>query len=168
MSSSPEPSLANGHGSPLEDSSISPAADGAQSDSDLSEVNETVVIARPRDSPSAFDHDHDSDDAKPDSESHRAAESSADDNNEVSDDADFDVEDSPVASHSDAAQDELSESNDSHRAAKRKVGAGENEYIAANPELYGLRRSVRGLKNFSLLNLADRNYSLARPSNPKL
>lgn len=143
MSSSPEPSLANGHGSPLEDSSISPAADGAQSDSDLSEVNETVVIARPRDSPSAFDHDHDSDDAKPDSEPHKAAESSADENNEVSDDADFDMEDSPVASHSDAAQDEISESNDSHRAAKRKVGAGENEYIAANPELYGLRRSVR-------------------------
>ena len=143
MSSSPEPSLANGHGSPMEESSPSPVADGAQSDSDLSEVNDTVVIARPRGSPSAFDHDHDSDDdAKQDSEPHKVADSSAEEDNEVSDDADFDAEDSPVASHSDAAQDERSESNDSHRAAKRKVGGGENEYIAANPELYGLRRSV--------------------------
>ncbi|KAK8056887.1 Chromodomain helicase [Apiospora rasikravindrae] len=155
MSSSPEPSLANGHGSPLEESSVSPVADGAQSDSDLSEVNETVVIARPRGSPSAFDHDHDSDDAKPDSEPHEAAESSAEENNDVSDDADFDMEDSPVASHSDAAQEERSESNDSHRAAKRKVGAGENEYIAANPELYGLRRSSRPTKQPKLIDSDD-------------
>ena len=39
--------------------------------------------------------------------------------------------------------DDRSASHDSRRASKRKITLEDDEYIANNPELYGLRRSVR-------------------------
>ncbi|KAI0126013.1 SNF2 super family protein [Xylariales sp. AK1849] len=141
MSSSPEPGHTNGY-SPLDKPGTNGTADDAHSESDLSEVNDTVVIAQPITSTSAFGH------GSPDDENvdMRSAESSEDGNGNASDDADFDMDDSPAPSQSDGAQDERSTSDDSQRAAKRKVGNDEEGFINANPELYGLRRSSRPSK----------------------
>jgi chromodomain-helicase-DNA-binding protein 1 len=149
MSSSPEPSFANGHHSPLEELDVDAVPDKAQSESDLSEVNDTVV-AQPLPSISAYPH-RSHDDDKVDMDTPDAAESSDDGNDNASDDADFDMEDSPAASQSDGAQDERSASNESRPTAKRKVPiiVEEDEFMRTNPELYGLRRSVRW-KNLSL------------------
>lgn len=78
------------------------------------------------------------------------SDASADDN--ASDDGDFDMQQSSPSRHED--QDDLeviddvlptptrASSSDSSRPPKRKAKVDEDEYIKANPELYGLRRSV--------------------------
>lgn len=78
---------------------------------------------------------------------HDFAESSdSPDENNASDDADFDmgdeIDDEPTNVQSDAAGDSRSSSNESSRPAKRKAAVEEEDFIKANPELYGLRRSV--------------------------
>lgn len=75
------------------------------------------------------------------SESDNASEDNA------SDDGDFDMEESIPSQHDDA-EEERASSIDSNRVPKRKAAVAEDEYIKANPELYGLRRSVR-LEKFS-------------------
>lgn len=69
------------------------------------------------------------------------SESSAVEAQDESDDADFDMEDSPPEAPTTTAREERSTSTESRRPAKRKQPA-EDEHILANPELYGLRRSV--------------------------
>ncbi|KAM5380488.1 hypothetical protein ACJA88_004817 [Fusarium oxysporum] len=69
-----------------------------------------------------------------------ASEQSSEDN--ASDDGDFDMEESLPSQNEDAMEDRDS-STDSNRASKRKAPVEEDEYIKANPELYGLRRSTR-------------------------
>lgn len=59
-----------------------------------------------------------------------------------SDDADFDMEDSPAPPPASSARIDRSTSHDSRRPSKRKLGVEEDEFIKANPELYGIRRSV--------------------------
>ncbi|KAM5351698.1 hypothetical protein ACJ41O_004421 [Fusarium nematophilum] len=68
------------------------------------------------------------------------SEQSSEDN--ASDDADFDMEESLPSQNDDAVEDRAS-STDSNKASKRKAPIEEDEYIKANPELYGLRRSTR-------------------------
>lgn len=63
---------------------------------------------------------------------------------DASDDADYDMEDSPAAVAINNDQEEYSTSIDSHRPLKRKLGL-DKKHIIANPELYGLRRSVRNI-----------------------
>jgi hypothetical protein len=138
-SSSPEPAAANGF-SPSPDRDGDITADGHQSESDLSEVNDTV-IAHPLRPASAVGHDSPAEENVY-AEEQDAIESSDSDNDHVSEDADFDMEESPAPSQSDAAQDDRSTSNDSRPTAKRKVANEEEDFINANPELYGLRRSV--------------------------
>jgi len=70
-------------------------------------------------------------------------ESSEADAQGESDDADFDIEESPAAPAANGERHGRSTSIESRRPAKRKIGIEEDEYILANPELYGLRRSVR-------------------------
>ena len=72
----------------------------------------------------------------------------------VSEDAEFELQ--PVA-HSprhDGEDDHLS-SGESSRAPKRKAPAEEDEFIKANPELYGLRRSVCFAELLKYLTLED-------------
>ena len=59
-----------------------------------------------------------------------------------SDDADYEIE-SPLPPTIQVTRDALSSSDDSRRPSKRKAGIEEDEYIMNNPELYGIRRSVR-------------------------
>lgn len=146
MSSSPEPSSVNGHMSPETRAGARVILNDRASESDLSDVdvNENAALAESSTSSSPI-RNQSSRDLEPDLDSEPGAESSDndDDNNNASDDADFDMEDSPAPSQSDALQDERSTSNSSRRVPKRKAVADEDDYIRENPELYGLRRSVR-------------------------
>lgn len=66
-------------------------------------------------------------------------DSSDDDGKDESEDADFDIEESPQPVVERAQR---SSSVESRRPTKRKLPAEEDPHILANPELYGLRRSV--------------------------
>jgi len=70
-----------------------------------------------------------------------ASESSAAEVQDESEDAEFDMEDSPAPTAPDRGRQDRSTSTESRRPAKRKLDL-EDEHIQANPELYGLRRSV--------------------------
>ena len=59
-----------------------------------------------------------------------------------SDDADYEME-SPPPPQVQITRDDRSSSQGSPRPSKRKSGIEEDEYIMNNPELYGIRRSVR-------------------------
>jgi chromodomain-helicase-DNA-binding protein 1 len=108
------------------------------SESDLSEVAIPIV-----DEPSpASSPEHQSEFGTQDTE---ASESSAAEAQDESDDADFDMEDSPPAVAANPSRGERSTSVESRRPPKRKLGL-EDEHILANPELYGLRRSVCNIK----------------------
>lgn len=77
---------------------------------------------------------------------HQDLESSASSeagDHDASDDADFDIEERPAAAPTNNARNYRSTSRDSRRLSKRKLGFEDDEHIMANPELYGLRRSVR-------------------------
>ena len=69
-------------------------------------------------------------------------ESESSDNDNASEDAAFDMEESPISPHEEDAPRERQGSSDSSSSLKRKAPGGESDYINANPELYGLRRSV--------------------------
>ena len=72
-----------------------------------------------------------------------SSDHSDDDNDNRSDDADFDMEDDVAETSNHNTRDDRSSSRESRRPSKRKIGIEDDEYIKANPELYGLRRSVR-------------------------
>ena len=106
------------------------------SDSDLSDVaNPILDIASPA---ASLKHEPD------DSEQEQDATSSAVEVQEVSDDADYDLDDDPPTTTA-IAESQRSASTESRRPAKRKLGVEDDEHILANPELYGLRRSVCSL-----------------------
>jgi chromodomain-helicase-DNA-binding protein 1 len=110
-----------------------------QSDSDLSDVQEPNAI---QDSPSPSPQANDITEPLADGRDFEESDQSSDDN--ASQDADFDMEDDLPSPQSEPVPDPAgSSSRDSSRGAKRKAGIEEDEYIKANPELYGLRRSVR-------------------------
>lgn len=133
----PTPSLplSNGHGSPLANSVLTNDDAPYDSESDLSEVAIPIVDEQ---SP-ATSTNHQSEFGGQDTE---VSESSDDEALDESDDADFDMEESPAPAVTNGARNDRSTSTESRRPAKRKLGL-EDEHILANPELYGLRRSVR-------------------------
>ncbi|KAI0177130.1 SNF2 super family protein [Pestalotiopsis sp. NC0098] len=153
MSSSPEPEAANGY-SNLVVRDDGGANGDAHAESDVSDAEHTITV-RPRTSASP-DYDQSADENENTFEQERdAIESSASDNDDPADDADFDIEDSPAPSHSDGAQDERSASNSSRQSNKRKATNDEEDYIKANPELYGLRRSSRPNKQPKVVDSDD-------------
>jgi chromodomain-helicase-DNA-binding protein 1 len=63
---------------------------------------------------------------------------------DASEDADYDIVDTPRSGPTGAAGMERTSSNESRPPARRKNGHPlEDDFIRDNPELYGLRRSVR-------------------------
>ena len=126
--------LLNGHTSPLATSTLTNDDAPYDSESDLSEVANPIVD-EPSPAPSM---NRQSEVGAQDSD---ASESSAAEDQDVSDDADFDMEDSPPPTAPDNGRNERSTSTESRRPAKRKLDL-EEEHMRANPELYGLRRSV--------------------------
>lgn len=125
---------ANGHSSPLQDSALTTQDAPYASDSELSEA------AVPNRSPSPA--------SSPNNQSEFGAQDSDDSDASAAElieqsDADFDMEDSPAPQALNTSRQDRSSSAESHRPAKRKVVVEDDEHIKANPELYGLRRSVR-------------------------
>jgi chromodomain-helicase-DNA-binding protein 1 len=137
MSTSPEPSPANGHLSPVADEVTVNTFNGDQSDSDLSEVQAVDVDERARDYLDGLNGPRDT---KIEDESDDPSEGSQ---NDGSDDADYDMAESVASPRSIQEADIPSSSNSSQRPAKRRAPAiVEDDYIRNDPELYGLRRSV--------------------------
>ncbi len=140
MSAFGEGSPANGHLSPTADGSTIGVANGIASESDLSDVS----AARPAQAEAPSPDAADSPDEKPDVtlEGVSEASDSADDNEDNQDeDADFDMADSPASAQSDG--DKLDSSTIDARPASKRKAVMEDEFMRENPELYGLRRSVR-------------------------
>jgi len=129
--------LSNGHTSPSAGPIFTNDDAPYDSESDLSEVAIPLV-----DEPSpASSNNHPSEFGAQDTE---ASDSSAAEARDESEDAEFDMEDSPAPAPTNGGRHDRSTSTESRHPAKRKLGVREDEHILANPELYGLRRSVRG------------------------
>jgi len=134
----------NGHASPLVDTGNHVAANGIQSDSDLSDVQAPDAEAPSPDTPEAGEVTV----RNPELTVEEPSESSDDD---ASADADFDMDDSPQSPQSEQEDDEPSPSNGSRQPPKRKAPTSvEEDYMRENPELYGLRRSVCTLHSSSI------------------
>lgn len=132
----------NGHLSPKLEISMSFDNGDQSDDNDFPETHEAVPD---QPSPSSSDDANEIPNIVNDDTHMSESEQSSEGN--ASDDADFDMEES-LPSQNDDPVDERASSTDSNRASKRKAPVAEDEYIKANPELYGLRRSVRD-ENFS-------------------
>lgn len=113
------------------------------SDSDLSDAKDVVVAdpdtrapsSDPEELPAQNDIAHDA--LASDGEANSAST-----HDDASDDGDFDMDEGAPSPQSDHERDDRSASLSSRRSSKRKSPA-EDTYIQQNPELYGLRRSVR-------------------------
>ncbi|KAF4966934.1 hypothetical protein FZEAL_10594, partial [Fusarium zealandicum] len=127
----------NGHLSPGDEISMSFDTGDHAGDSDSPDPHDHTLD---QPSPSPSDDANDTSNMVQDDTHMSPSEQSSDDN--ASDDADFDMEES-VPSQNDDAVEERASSTDSNRTSKRKAPVEEEEYIKANPELYGLRRSTR-------------------------
>jgi chromodomain-helicase-DNA-binding protein 1 len=146
--------LLNGHVSPFESSTLTNDDAPYDSESDLSEVANPIV-----DEPSpAPSRNHQPEFGAQDTD---ASESSAAEVQDESEDADFDMEDSPAPTAPDRGRQDRSTSTES-RPAKRKLDL-EDEHIQANPELYGLRRSVCYFSMGGMLDYIADSSSQARP-----
>jgi chromodomain-helicase-DNA-binding protein 1 len=142
-SSSSSPSSGNGHLHPLLAPVVEVDSGDRLSDSDLSDAHDTVhdtvdvAVASSRSSSSDPNDitNHTVNDGLDSQESDVNSDANA------SDDADFDMDDEAASIQSDPGEDDRSTSQESRRAPKRK-SVIEDEFMKANPELYGLRRSV--------------------------
>ena len=130
----PQMPLSNGHTSPLANSALTNDDAPYDSESDLSEVAIPMI-----DEPSpATPSNHQSEFGGGNTE---ASESDDKEVPDESEDADFDMDDSPPPAATNSRH-ERSTSTESRRPPKRKIGVEDDAHILANPELYGLRRSV--------------------------
>ena len=149
MSSPATGGPANGHLSPDDAMDSTLVTRSRQSDEALSGAqgdSEPTRFASPLNAPNGSTSHVRLDDNDAMSES----QSSSDDN--MSEDADFDMQQSSPSNHDMHSELEVPDdlaptptrasSSDSVRPVKRKAHVEEDEYIKANPELYGLRRSV--------------------------
>lgn len=129
----------NGHSSQYEVISSMAAVESGQSDIDLPDArHSSAARSSPADSDLPVQE-------TPDYADERLAYSQSDISEErhASQDADYDMHEA-VASQPDDDDDQSRESTpNSNRPSKRKALVSEDDYIKANPELYGLRRSVR-------------------------
>lgn len=126
----------NGHISPLAVHVVAADSPSEHSDSDLSDANEPAVID------AASDADAPGEEYDEDEHIVAASDSSADVDAEGEPDGDYDS-DSPPSEQAESDGAQSSMSHDSQRPPKRKASAEKEDYITQNPELYGLRRSVR-------------------------
>jgi chromodomain-helicase-DNA-binding protein 1 len=149
-------SLTNGHSSPLA-INVAPASQlSPPSESELSDVKENVVEA-PSSDEDAPGEAYDEDD-----EMQIDSDSSEDVDAEGEPDGDYDSE-TPPPVQVESSRARSSTSQESRRPPKRKASVEEDDFMTQNPELYGLRRSVRtsfAMQNMSLTEAQGR----ARPT----
>ena len=146
----------NGHVSPPAAQVTTANSPPQHSDSDLSDAKEPTALERASDADApGEDYDEDEDMAAP-------SESSEDVDAEGEPDGDYDSDSPPSEqAHSDRARSSVSQ--ESSRPLKRKASADKDDYITQNPELYGLRRSVRGTHRLAVHKLTAAQ-GRARPS----
>lgn len=114
-----------------------------RSESELSDINDLPTTALPptseQEDVDMSDHaDHDAIQAMATSEMDESEDASGEE------DADFSEDMSPAEDMDGVTAHNASSSSSEHssRSRKRKASFDDDEYIKANPELYGLRRSV--------------------------
>jgi len=127
--------LTNGHISEADSARTKPSPHPTRSESELSDLNDLPTASRAE----AGDHPDSDEDAM-----HDMATSELYDEEDAAgeEDADFEQE-TPPPEPSRGSRHDRSLSEESSRPGKRKSGADDEEYMKQNPELYGLRRSVR-------------------------
>jgi len=130
--------LTNGHESPYSANTTATNGLVPHSDSDMSHTHEDAA-AEP-----ASDVDAPGEDDDEDVEMAQDSGSSDDVDAEGEADGDYNSE-SPPPEQAESDDARSSVSQDSRRPSKRKASPEGDDYITQNPELYGLRRSVRGL-----------------------
>lgn len=136
------PQARAGSESPLSDVNDLPTASGAQSDD------------RPQQDPSDDDAIHDM----------ATSELEEDDGDDDEQDANFD-EETPPPEAANGMRHDRSSSDEDMRSGKRKATVDDDQYMKQNPELYGLRRSVRRAPSPTSTHIADRlTQGRARPS----
>lgn len=131
-------SAANGYALGFDANGADPSPQPTRSESDLSDVNDisTTLPTESRQDENA---------ASEDDAMHDMATSDEGDSADAAgeEDADFD-EEAPSPEPASGMRHDRSGSDDSQRSSKRKAGeVDDDEYMKQNPELYGLRRSVR-------------------------
>lgn len=133
-------SIPNGHTTPLGKDRPNPAVQPPRSESDLSDVNDlpTTNISSITE---GREDVHSDDDAIHDM---ATSESEHDEDADGEEDADFEMETPPPA-QAEGMRHDRSLSEESLRPGKRKASIDDDVYMKQNPELYGLRRSVRSV-----------------------
>lgn len=129
----------NGHISPLTVHVTAATSPPQHSDSNLSDAQEPAAADQ------ASDVDAPGEDYDEDQDIAAASDSSEDVDAEGEPDGDYDS-DSPPSEQAESDRARSSMSQESNRPLKRKASAEKDDYITQNPELYGLRRSVRGTR----------------------
>lgn len=130
--------MTNGQSSDIDENHLRPSPQAPRSESELSDLNDlpttTNVSLTPQDDlePSDDDAIHDM----------ATSELDEDEDAEGEEDAEFD-EESPAPEAIDGMRHDRLTSEESVRPSKRKAEVDDEEYMKQNPELYGLRRSVR-------------------------
>lgn len=131
-------SMTNGHTEAVGDGLLKPSGQPDRRESELSGMDgfPSTDLASPD---GANDGMFSDDDAVHDM---ATSELDEDDDAPGEEDADFDME-SPQLGQVNATSHDRSSSESSSRPGKRKADVDDEEYMKQNPELYGLRRSVR-------------------------
>lgn len=151
MSSPSEGDPSNGNLSPDDSMTFSVGADQQGNESDISDGLDAPNS--PLEQPSPSEPEASNDEAMNHADvDHHMSESEESSVADASEDGDFDMQATSPSQHGNDDEDDHEDeeddatagrasSSDSARAPKRKAPV-EDEYIKANPELYGLRRSV--------------------------
>jgi chromodomain-helicase-DNA-binding protein 1 len=161
MSTPRESTPVNGHDSPMGNDDTIEDANGILSESDLSDVQAPdMEVSSASASPVPANPQHATALPRIELSSNPASESS---NAGASEDGEFDMEDSPQSAPGVTAHSQATSSNEEGRPPlRRKLGQdAEDDFIRDNPELYGLRRSVR--PQLIALDRIDADISIAGP-----
>lgn len=126
--------MTNGHPSEPDADHEHDLEQPTRSESELSDLHDLPPVQN-----HAIEHGPSDDDAIHDM---ATSEMDEDDDAPGEDDADFEAE-SPRAEPTNGMRHDRSPSEESLRPGKRKPDVDDEEYMKQNPELYGLRRSVR-------------------------
>ena len=126
----------NGHELPTVQNHPHLSPSPSRSESELSEIHDNQVINRL--SPDPQDDDQSMEDAVHDMQT---SESDDDEDADGEEDADYDAE-PPMAIQDSGRHGSMSSQSSSHHSKRKHDDYDEDECMAQNPELYGLRRSV--------------------------
>lgn len=129
--------LTNGHLSPLAHNVTNASDLSSRSGSELSEAKDGPPAEAPSSGADSQGLTLDGDTANM-----VTSESSHTEDADGSEDAEYDAE-TPAPAQSDAGREDPPSEESSARSRKRKASINDDDYMLQDPELYGLRRSVR-------------------------